>query len=223
MALGFTVSVLFAASLYCSFQDAGGAFLWKSWEPFPRSIHNTWWGHGEVQDGWWEAEAPPSSPHRRGRADQEIVSKSLRPSCLAPNEGFSCFHLQGLGVGRKTLVLSTSSSFQTKRSLRGRGVCCYQWKMLCPLRSTCSSVSYWLMELTAAPLFSLHLTSERPHRDDHRLHLLHILPSHDSSSRKYVGGVAYSQDSATASILQFCLNILSHIALLVLVSMSKYL
>ena len=178
-----------------------------------------WGSAGWLMGSRGSTQQPPQE--RQGRSgDSFKVSDAF---LSGPKWRFSCFHLQGLGVGSKTLVLSTSSSFQTKRSLRGRGVCCYQWKMLCPLRSTCSSVSYWLMELTAAPLFSLHLTSERPHRDDHRLHLLHILPSHDSSSRKYVGGVAYSQDSATASILQFCLNILSHIALLVLVSMSKYL
>ena len=101
--------------------------------------------------------------------------------------------------------------------------------LLLPVEDALSPKKHMLFSLILAhgtdsgSSFSLHLTSERPHKDDHRLHLLHILPSHDSSSRKCVGGVAYSQDSATASILQFCLNILSHIALLVLVSMSKYL
>ena len=59
--------------LFCSFQDASGAFLWKSWAPYQKSTHNTWRGRGEVHYGPWEAEALPSSPHGRGRADLWIL------------------------------------------------------------------------------------------------------------------------------------------------------
>lgn len=85
---------------------------------------------------------------------REIVFK---PWCLPvwpQMRGLYVSVYRGWEVKSKTVVLSISSSFHIKRCLRGRWVWCYQWKLVCPLISTCSSdgVSYWLMELTVTPL-----------------------------------------------------------------------
>lgn len=90
---------------------------------------------------------------------REIVFK---PWCLPvwpQMRGLYVSVYRGWEVESKTVVLSISSSFQIERCLRGRWVWCYQWKLVCPLISTCSSdgVSWswqWPLFFIAASILS---------------------------------------------------------------------